>query len=148
MRNVEYCRTWNIYLWDAQHLHHLNTLIDTIRCIGYIQWTICKHMGLQVTKNYCEHIPEWVINVKSNTITRDIPVTTGKTNSLKMHNISWCAMLCVTLFSIQLCTLTFRHRASSIQGQAFRYSPENAFYIFNQQIYFIIWYLLDGASLI
>jgi len=23
--------------------------------------------------------------------------------------------------------------------QAFRYSPENAFYIFNQQIYFIIW---------
>ena len=35
-------------------------------------------------------------------------------------------------------TLTFRHRASSILGQAFRYSPENAFYIFNQQIYFII----------
>ena len=34
--------------------------------------------------------------------------------------------------------LNFRHRASCIQGQAFRYSPENAFYIFNQQIYFII----------
>ena len=34
--------------------------------------------------------------------------------------------------------LTFRHRASSIQGQAFHYSSENAFYIFNQQIYFII----------
>ena len=34
--------------------------------------------------------------------------------------------------------LTFRHRASCIQGQAFRYSPENAFYIFNQQIYLII----------
>jgi len=33
-------------------------------------------------------------------------------------------------------------------GQAFRYSPENAFYIFNQQIYFIICYLLDRASLI
>ena len=39
----------------------------------------------------------------------------------------------------------FRHRASCILGQAFRYSPENAFYIFNQQIYFIIWYLLDRA---
>ena len=38
---------------------------------------------------------------------------------------------------VALATLTFRHRASSI-GQAFRYSPENAFYIFNQQIYFII----------
>ena len=35
-------------------------------------------------------------------------------------------------------TLTFRHRASYILGQAFHYSPENAFYIFNQQIYFII----------
>ena len=34
--------------------------------------------------------------------------------------------------------LTFRQRASSILGQAFHYSPENAFYIFNQQIYFII----------
>ena len=34
--------------------------------------------------------------------------------------------------------LNFRHRASCIQGQAFRYSPENAFYIFNQQIYFIV----------
>ena len=44
--------------------------------------------------------------------------------------------------------LTFRHRASCIYGQAFHYSSENAFYIFNQQIYFIIWYLLDGASLI
>ena len=34
--------------------------------------------------------------------------------------------------------LTFRHGASCILGQAFHYSPENAFYIFNQQIYFII----------
>ena len=43
--------------------------------------------------------------------------------------------------------LTFRHRASCILVQAFRYSPENALHIFNQQIYFIIWYLLDRASL-
>ena len=34
--------------------------------------------------------------------------------------------------------LTFRHRASCFIGQAFRYPPENAFYVFNQQIYFII----------
>ena len=44
--------------------------------------------------------------------------------------------------------LTFRHRASCILGQAFHSSPEKAFYIFNQQIYFIIWYLLDRAPLI
>ena len=35
-------------------------------------------------------------------------------------------------------SLTFRHRASCMSGEAFHYSPENAFYIFNQQIYFII----------
>ena len=45
-------------------------------------------------------------------------------------------------------SLNFRHRASCILGQAFHYSPENAFYTFNQQIYFIIWYLLDRTSLI
>ena len=44
--------------------------------------------------------------------------------------------------------LTFRHRASCILGEAFKYSPENAFYIFNQKIYFIFCYLLDRASLI
>jgi len=27
-------------------------------------------------------------------------------------------------------------------GQVFRYSPENAFYIFNQRLYFVIWYSL------
>jgi hypothetical protein len=43
--------------------------------------------------------------------------------------------------------LTFRHRASCILGQAFHYAPENAVYIFKQQIYFIIWCLLDRASL-
>ena len=41
------------------------------------------------------------------------------------------------LFSLHN-TLNLRHRASCILGQAFHYSPENAFYIFNQQIYFII----------
>ena len=57
-------------------------------------------------------------------------------------------ILIFTFLDIRLDDLTFRHRASCILGQAFHYSPENAFYIFNQQIYFIIWYLLDRASLI
>ena len=51
------------------------------------------------------------------------------------------------LLTVTLDILTFMHRASCILGQAFRYSPENAFYVFNQQIYFIISYLLDRASL-
>ena len=36
-----------------------------------------------------------------------------------------------------LVALNFRHRASCILGQAFHYCPENAFYIFNQQIHII-----------
>jgi len=28
------------------------------RVAGYIHWMICKHMGLQVTDRYYEHIPE------------------------------------------------------------------------------------------
>jgi len=42
--------------------------------------------------------------------------------------------------------LTFRHHAPSILyiGQAYRYSPEYAFYIFSQQIYLIIF--LDFLS--
>ena len=28
---------------------------------GYIHWTICKHMRLQVTEKYYEHIPERII---------------------------------------------------------------------------------------
>ena len=35
---------------------------------------------------------------------------------------------------LDFCPLTFRQCASCILGQAFHYSPENAFYIFNQQI--------------
>ena len=50
----------------------------------------------------------------------------------------------INLFNVDnvlLCViyqLNFRRRASCLLGQAFRYSPENAFYIFNQQIYFVI----------
>jgi len=46
---------------------------------GYIHWTICKRMGLQVTDKYYEHIPEWVINVKGTTIMWDVPVITDRT---------------------------------------------------------------------
>ena len=47
-------------------------------------------------------------------------------------------LLVVVFAPLRFMALTFRHRASCILGQAFHYSPENAFYIFNQQIYFII----------
>ena len=58
-------------LWDAQCTCHLNIFTGRI---GYIHWTIRKHMGLQdPDKNY-EHVPERVINVNSSTVMCDIPV--------------------------------------------------------------------------
>jgi len=46
---------------------------------GYIHWTVCQRMGLQVTDRCYEHIPERVINVNSTTIMWDVPVTTDRT---------------------------------------------------------------------
>ena len=53
-------------------------------------------------------------------------------------SLSFDIHVVLTTNSVCIIRLTFRHRASCILGQAFHYSPENTFYIFNQQIYFII----------
>jgi hypothetical protein len=41
---------------------------------GYIYWMLCKHMGLQVTDNYCEHIHVKVINVSGTTVVWYVPI--------------------------------------------------------------------------
>jgi hypothetical protein len=41
---------------------------------GYIHWVICKHMGLQVTDQSYEHIPEMVIHFNSTTVMWDVLV--------------------------------------------------------------------------
>ena len=41
---------------------------------GYNHWTTCKHIELQVTDNYYEHVPEMVVNVDGTTIVCDVPV--------------------------------------------------------------------------
>jgi hypothetical protein len=46
---------------------------------GYIHWAVCKHMRLQFTDRYYEHIPESVINVSGTTIMWDVPVITDRT---------------------------------------------------------------------
>jgi len=28
------------------------------KAAGYIHWTVCEHVGLQVTDSDCEHVPE------------------------------------------------------------------------------------------
>ena len=59
-------------------------------------------------------------------LSRFIKVCTGN---------KWIVSVNMVPFSL---LLTFRHRTSCILGQAFHCSPENAFYIFSKQIYFII----------
>jgi hypothetical protein len=94
---------------------------------------ICRHTNLQVSVS----VFQWWIY---------------------FNNIISVCYLCMNVYewnqeimksSKEICSaLTFRYLMSCILGHAFHYSPENASYIFNQQIYFIIWYLLDHASLI
>jgi len=63
------CRT----LTPSEHTSKYNDVF------GYIYWTICQHMGLQVTNKYYEHIPETGINIHSTTIMWDVSVITDQT---------------------------------------------------------------------
>ena len=58
-------RTHKTYCCGMHNTRHLNTLTDTT---GYINWTICKHMGLQVAEKNYEHTPERVTNVNSSPV--------------------------------------------------------------------------------
>ena len=58
--------------------------------------------------------------------------------TFSLININILLAPCSETSLVHFFPLIFRHRVSCILGQAFHYSPENAFYIFNQQIYFII----------
>jgi len=49
-----------------------------IKVVGYIHWTVCKHMALQVTDKYYENIPIRVININCTSIVWDIPVIIDK----------------------------------------------------------------------
>jgi hypothetical protein len=59
-----------------QHIKHTAVRCTTLapsehtyrysKVAGYIHWTICKHMGLQVTNKYYKHMPARAINVNVN----------------------------------------------------------------------------------
>jgi len=50
------------------------------KAAGYIHWTICEHVGLQVTGRDCEHVSERVITVNVTAIMLDVPgITDQKT---------------------------------------------------------------------
>ena len=116
---------------------------------------VCRHLWCAVYKTWTCFLPTshtvqsgWVQIFRSGTFT---PWGWRQCVRNICSNQSDCLLSATTrqakaLSGIFAC-LTFRHRAL-YKGQALRYFPENAFYIFNQHIYFIIWYLLDRASLI
>ena len=95
---------------------------------------------------WCLHIPnrcpQISLNTPANSRVMERQIDPSITQAFKFHLLpttQWCSIY--GYLNLQApCVLYI--------GQAFRYSPENAFYIFNQQTYFIIWYLLDRASLI
>ena len=66
---VEGCTT----LASSEHTNRHNKMA------GYIHWTVCKLMGLQVTDRYCELIPNRVININGTTGMWDVPVITDRT---------------------------------------------------------------------
>ena len=81
----------------------------------------------------------------------------GSKGSVLCYHTLHVSTVCVEtqgllVFSLAVYSVFHRLKLQALRflyiGQAFRYSPENSFYIFNQQIYFIISYLLDRASLI
>ena len=77
--------------------------------------------------------------LKANAVKWELPYVPIRSDSIKINTL-YCILhyFVYHLFMVPIFALTFRHRASCILGQAFHYSPENAFYISNEQIYFII----------
>jgi hypothetical protein len=63
----------------------MHTLVPSVytnrhkKAAGCIHWLIHKHMGLQFTDKYCEHIPERVVNVSGTTVMWDVPVNVNGT---------------------------------------------------------------------
>jgi len=45
---------------------------------GYIHWTVCEHVGLQVTDRYCEYVTERVITVNGTAVMWDVPAITDR----------------------------------------------------------------------
>ena len=94
--------------------------------------TVLYNIPSHSEHNFLDEPPQLLLNFHT------LATQKFATNSLQCDyfNTLWTGLL--NCLNARSRGLTFRHRASCIQGQAFRYTPENAFYIFNQQMYFII----------
>ena len=125
---IYFCITWvclavvyGIYITSPPHMVFVSVPFCTIFHLEY------EYLGCEISRNL-------IILFLRGSSSSSSSSSSGSTGGRKYRK--------------KKSSLTFRHCASCILGQAFHYSPENAFYIFNQQIYFVIWYLLDRASLL
>ena len=127
--NAEIC----LYIYT-----HIHTHAHTYMCV-------CLFVGLLMSSDYRSQLSFWSIKSRPSRLFSAIPKCNCTFSTLAgvycstflgqlLCDILWTCPCHVNFFFV----LTFRHRASCILGQAFHCSPENAFYIFNQQIYFII----------
>ena len=120
--------SWRAWRWLKRESKHV--ALNCILCSKLLCWTDIWYF-------VC---PEFTIKILAGIFMYHTTTCDASTESAKRPQIAHT--------DVANSPLNFRQRASCILWQAFHYSPENAFYIFNQQIYFIIWYLLDRASLI
>ena len=92
-----------------------------------------QHHSPSVPYSYLTHVQSTPCNLSNRVHPKAKHFSLSLSTSNKHYSKSHCCG-----DNLNNLRLTFTHRASCILGQAFHYSPENAFYIFNQQIYFII----------
>jgi hypothetical protein len=60
--------------YAAEHIKHIVAKCTTLVPFEYTtktQWTVCKHMVLQITDKYYKHISERVLNVNGTTVIWD-----------------------------------------------------------------------------
>jgi len=81
--------------------------------------------GCVLADRHTQILATWTLSIATLCVKKPYIIT-------EFHRSPTCS------FTVWACFLTFRQRASCIIRQAFHYTPKNAFYIFNQQIYFII----------
>ena len=53
----------------------------------YIHWTVCKHMGLQVTDRYYARVPGRVVSVNGATVVWDVPFIKVRKILANRHDI-------------------------------------------------------------
>jgi len=126
-------QTWNLF-YLAGYINCLNTpTLFTQAFLGNVR------VALRHEKFICFYGAKLFITLFTNFVVtlklRAVRIIKFSSPNIPVNTLRKGLLNCLNARSRGL---TFRHRASCNYGQAFRYSPENAFYIFNQQIYFII----------